>query len=397
MTLLRRLSVILVILMTVFTGFGLIIPVLPVVIERTQAAPINLGLMLAVYSVMAFALSPWWGHLSDRIGRKPVLIVGLLGFSISFILFGLVIHILWLMYLTRILAGGFSGAVTSSAMAYVADVTDDEHRTSGMALAGMAIGLGFIIGPAVGGLLAPLGLRVPFLAAGGVALVNALWGWATLPHVAVPASASSGLADRPSRWAAFAGPVKYLFLVGFVGQFTITSLEGTLQYFEIAKIGATPQNIGAMLFISGVAGILVQGILVRRYVTQGREMPALILGLMASGIGLLLILLSRNFWTATAYLTVFGGGNAVLRPTLQSLITRQSVVARGLTTGLMSSFDSLARITGPVLATLLFQVAHPLPFILASGVAFGALGLICAYRNHTVPRTRGKDTEPLAD
>ena len=395
MALLRRLSVILVILMTVFTGFGLIIPVLPVVIDRAHAAPINLGLMLAVYSVMAFALSPWWGHLSDRIGRKPVLTVGLLGFSISFILFGLVIHILWLMYLIRILAGGFSGAVTSSAMAYVADATDDEHRTSGMALAGMAIGLGFIMGPAVGGVLASLGLRVPFLAAGGFALANALWGWAALPPVSTPATAPSSFAGNPSRWMALESSLKYLFLVGFVGQFTITSLEGTLQYFEMAKIGATPQSIGTMLFLSGVVGVLVQGIFVRRYVTQGREMIALVLGLMVSGTGLLLILLSCNFWTATAYLSVFGAGNAVLRPTLQSLITRQTILARGLVTGVMSSFDSLARVMGPVLATGLFQVAHPLPFILASGSAFSALGLICAYRNHTLPRDR-QDIAPLA-
>ena len=390
MTLWRRLSVILAILMTVFTGFGLIIPVLPVVIERAQASPVNLGLMLAVYSVMGLVLSPWWGHLSDRIGRKPVLITGLLGFSLSFILFGLVIHVIWLMYLTRILAGAFSGAVTSAALAYVADVTNEENRTSGMAMAGMAMGMGFIIGPAIGGMLAPLGLRIPFLCAGGVALANAIWGWWRLPSQKTLASSPYAPASRPSRRTAFKGPVKYLFLVGFVGQFTVTSLEGTLQYFESAKIGATPQNIGTMLLISGVMGVMVQGILVRRYVTREREMLALILGLVVSGTGLILILLSRNFWTATAYLTLFVTGNAVLRPTLQSLITRQSPAAKGLTTGLMASFDSLARIIGPILATALFQVAHPLSFILSSGVAFGALGLVYIYRSHTMPKPQNQ-------
>lgn len=383
MKLFKRLSVILTILMTVFIGFGLVIPVLPVVIQHVGAKPINLGLMLAAYSVAAFLLSPWWGHLSDRIGRKPVLLIGLLGFSLSFILLGFAIHLLWLMYLARIVGGGFSGAVTATAMAYVADATDEANRTKGMALAGMAIGMGFIIGPGIGGLLARLGHAVPFFGAGLFALGNAVWGALALRE-SNHSSQPQDLAQRATaRWAAFSGSLKYLFLVGFVGQFTITSLEGTLQYFEIDKIGATPGEIGGMFFISGIVGILIQGGVVQRYVTRGREITTLYAGLVVSAVGLALILVSQNFWTATLYMTLFGAGNTVLRPTLASLITRRTQAGQGLTNGLMSSLDSLARIIGPLLATFLFQIRHSIPFIFASVVALGATALVAIYHRTT--------------
>lgn len=162
----RRIAVILSMLITVFVGFGLIIPVLPLMISGVGAKPYQLGLMLAVYSAVSFVVSPLWGRLSDRVGRKPVLILGLFGFAASFVTFGLAAHILWLMYVARIIGGGFSGAVTATAMAYVADVTGVEDRTRGMAFAGMSIGVGFILGPALGGLLSTFGTATPFFAAG---------------------------------------------------------------------------------------------------------------------------------------------------------------------------------------------------------------------------------------
>ena len=383
MELLKRLAVILTMLMTVFIGFGLIIPVLPLMIKNVGAQPLNLGLMLAVYSAVAFLMSPWWGHISDRIGRKPVLLIGLLGFAISFIVFGLAAHLLWLMYVARIIGGGFSGAVTATAMAYVADVTSVENRTKGMAFAGMSIGMGFIIGPGVGGLLAHFGNVVPFFVAGVLAIGNAIWGAMALPESMNQTDRQNLTTSVPSksRWAAFSGPLKYLFLVGFVGQFTITSLEGTFQYFEMDKIGATAGEIGTMFFISGTVGALIQGGVVQRYVTHGREVFTLYTGLIVSGMGMFLILFSRNFWTAALFMTLFGAGNTVIKPTLTSLITKQTKVGQGLTNGLMSSLDSLARIVGPLLATALFQLDHNIPFILAGAAALLATTLVAGYRH----------------
>ncbi|MCL6547629.1 MAG: MFS transporter [Alicyclobacillus sp.] len=388
----RRLSVILLMLVTVFIGFGLIIPVLPLMVSHVGAKPINLGLMLAVYSAVAFVVSPWWGRLSDRIGRKPVLIVGLVGFAISFITFGLAKNDLWLMYTARVIGGGFSGAVTATAMAYIADVTDVENRTKGMAFAGMSIGTGFIFGPFVGGLLSAYGIEVPFFAAGVLALLNALWGAVALKESVTAERRTAAREASGSRWQAFAGALKYMYLVDFVAQFSIAALEGCFQYYEAAKIGATAREIGFMFFISGVVGAAIQGGLVQRYVKHGREIPTLYLGLVVSGIGLLSILLSVNFWTAALFMTLFGAGNTVLKPTLTSVITKETTVGQGLASGLLSSMDSLARIIGPVLATYLYQFQRGLPFVFMAVVAFVAVGLVYAYQrasNHERIVTEG--------
>ena len=385
----KKLSVILVMLITVFIGFGLIIPVLPLMVKQVGAAPIQLGMMLAVYSAAAFVTSPWWGHMSDRVGRKPVLITGLLGFAISFLLFGLAQHILWLMYFARVIGGGFSGAVTATAMAYIAEVTSVEDRTRGMALAGAAIGLGFIIGPGVGGLLSRFGLSVPFFGASLLAAGNALWGFAALresrgaEHRKADSSAESAFAK--SRWAAFSGSLKYLYLVGFIGQLAVTALEGTFQYFEMLRIDANAVQIGGMFVISGLVAALVQGGIVPRYVKHGREIPALYVGLIVSGIGLLLLLLSVNFWSAALFITVFSVGNTVIRAPLTSLITKQTKVGLGLANGLLSSLDNLARIAGPLLATALYELRPSLPYALVAVVTFAATGLLGVYKHAAKP------------
>lgn len=374
----RRVAVILTMLTIVFIGFGCIIPVLPLMVAGTGARPFHLGLMLAVYSAVGFFISPWWGRLSDKVGRKPVLITGLLGFAVGFIVFGLAQHMLWLMYVARIVAGGFSGAVTATAMAYIADVTGVEQRTRGMAFAGMAIGFGFIIGPAFGGLLSRWGVAVPFYAAGVLAILNALWGLAALRESLTPERRGQAAAANTSRWAAFAGPLKYLYLVDFVSQFCISSLEGVLQYFEMVKIHATAFDIGMMFLISGIVGAAVQGGIVS-FIKHGKELPAMVAGLVISGIGLWLILLSRNFWTAALYMTIFGASNTVIKPTLQSVVTKKTRVGQGLASGLISAMDNLARIVGPILATVLYQVHIGLPFIVAGAVAILATALVYAY------------------
>lgn len=386
----KRLRVILVMLVTVFIGFGLMIPVLPLMVTNAGADAFQLGLMLALYSTVSFFLSPYWGRLSDRIGRKPILVVGLVGFALSFLILGLAVHTLWLMYVSRIVGGAFSGAVTATAMAYVADVTDTLDRTKGMALAGMSIGFGFIIGPAVGGILGGVSIPLPFFVAAALALLNALWGLLALPESLAPEvrreRSLMSAHGSTSRWSAFQGPLKYMYLVDFVSQFTISSLEGCLQLFEMVKIHASSIQIGWMFFISGIVGALIQGGMVRRYVTHGREVPTLYIGLFVSAVGLVLLVFSRNFATAALYMTIFGAGNTVIKPTLTSLVTKETRVGQGLANGLLSSMDSLARMIGPLFATLIFEVHMNLPFLVAAVVAILAMVLVGRYQ--TMGRTQ---------
>lgn len=376
----RQLSVIMILLLTNFIGFAIIIPVLPVVLEYTGKANTHLAWMLALYSAVSFVMSPIWGAWSDRIGRRPIIMTGMLGFSFSFLLFGLAGEQLWLMYISRLIGGMFSGAVTSCAVAYVADITSDEERTNGMGLVGMSIGLGFVIGPAVGGLLSYWGHNVPFFASSALALMG--WAFAVkwLPESRRPAPAGgAGQAGgvKVSRWRAFQGVLKYLYVLSFLVSFTLAGLESVFQLFQQDKIGLDSVGAGFMFLVNGIVGAFIQGYVVRKRIKKGMETASVLVGLLLSAAGFFLILLSQNWWTATLYMCIFGAGNALIRPCVTSLITQKTSVSQGIATGLMSSMDSLGRIMGPLLmGAVLFDWSPALPFVAGGALCLAALGLL---------------------
>jgi len=373
----KRIGVIMVMLITIFLGFGIIIPVLPEMIVGSGAERFHLYVMLAVYSAASFVLSPIWGALSDRIGRRPVLMTGVLGFSASFLLFGLSDGNLFLMYASRILGGIFSGATTACAVAYVADIVPEERRTRAMGLVGMSIGLGFIFGPGIGGLLSAFGNEVPFFAAAALAFGNFLFALALLRESLPPERRRAGLAGaKTSRWAAFRGPIAYLFVLMFVLTFALAGLESTLQYYQIDRFRATPQDMGVMFLVSGIVGALVQGGFIRRYAKPGTEPTLIRVGLVVQALGFILLLFSRDVWTASLFMSVFAVGNSLLRPCVTSLITQTTQAGQGVTGGLSSSMDSLGRIAGPLVAGGLFEAQSSLPFFAGAAVSLGAMLLL---------------------
>ncbi|MBO8170454.1 MAG: MFS transporter [Bacillaceae bacterium] len=376
----KRLIIIASVLVNIFIGFGLVIPVMPMMVEEAGAAPFHLGMMLSIYSAVSFVVSPLWGALSDRIGRRPVIMSGLFGFSISFFLFGISGDNLWLMYISRILGGIFSGAATSSAIAYIADITTDEERTKAMGLAGASIGLGFIFGPAMGGLLSVFGYATPYFASSVLSLINLFFAMKMLEESLSPEKrAETRTKEKTSRWAAFSGALKYLYLLSFFVTFTLAGLESTLQYFEVKKIQATSLEIGIMFAISGIVGAVIQGGVVRKLVKKGQEGRTIMIGLIVSGLGFLLIIFSADFWTATLFVAIFGAGNALIRPCVTSLITQKTTVGQGVASGLISSMDSLGRIAGPLLGTALFQVDIRLPFVSGGLLSFAAITLLIGF------------------
>ncbi|WP_309122099.1 MFS transporter [Paenibacillus sp.] len=378
----KRIGVIMVMLITIFLGFGIIIPVLPEMIVGSGAERFHLYVMLAVYSAASFVLSPIWGALSDRIGRRPVLMTGVLGFSASFLLFGLSDGNLALMYASRVLGGIFSGATTACAVAYVADIVPEERRTRAMGLVGMSIGLGFIFGPGIGGLLSVFGNEVPFFAAAGLAFCNFLFALAMLSESLPPERRRIKTAGpKTSRWTAFRGPIAYLFVLMFVLTFALAGLESTLQYYQIERFEASPQDIGVMFLVSGIVGAIIQGGFIRRYAKPGTE-PALIrFGLVIQALGFILLLFSRDVWTASLFMSVFAVGNSLLRPCVTSLITQTTQAGQGVTGGLSSSMDSLGRIAGPLVAGGLFEAQSSLPFFVGAAVSLGAMLLLGRFVN----------------
>ncbi|TVY06734.1 MFS transporter [Paenibacillus cremeus] len=375
----KQLAIIMVLLMTIFIGFGIIIPVLPDAITGSGASNFHLGMLLSIYSLASFLMSPVWGGLSDRIGRRPLIIIGTLGFSISFLLFGLAGGNLLLMYASRILGGLFSGAATACAVAYVADITTEENRTKGMGLVGMSIGLGFIFGPAVGGLLSHYGYEVPFFVASGLAFATFLFALIMLPESLSMEKRRMPHQAKASRWTAFVGALKYLYVLSFFVSFSLAGIEATLLLFERDQIGASATQLGIMFAVSGVVGALIQGGVVRRLIKKGQEARVTGIGLVLSAIGFVLILLSSNLLTASIYLSVFAAGNALIRPCVTSLITQKTKVGQGVASGLSSSMDSLGRITGPLLCAAVYDYSHSMPFLTGAILSLAALYLLTRF------------------
>jgi MFS family permease len=375
----KQLGTIMVLLMTVFIGFGIIIPVLPAMVESHGNVSFHLAWMLSIYSAASFFMSPVWGSLSDRFGRRPILLIGLCGFGVSFLIFGLSSGHLYWMYASRIVGGLFSGAVTACAVAYVADITTEENRTKGMGLVGMAIGLGFIFGPPIGGVLSLISLPTPFFAASFLSFLLVVLAYRLLIE-SLPKSERSHKAEvKPSRWTAFSGSIKYLYVLSFFVSFTLAGLEATFQFFQVKQIGASPFEVSMMFFASGIVGALIQGGVVRKRIKKGGEKKAIFIGLILSAIGFFLIIFSSNLWTAAIYMSVFGAGNALIRPCVISLITQRTTVGQGVASGLNSSMDSLGRIAGPLIAMILYGFTISLPFLVSGILCLAAISLLVRY------------------
>jgi len=365
-------SPLLVIFITVFidlVGFGIVIPVLPYYAEGTRfgATPREVGLLFASYSVMQLIFSPVLGRLSDKHGRRPILLISLLGTCLGFLILGFATT-LWMLFLGRII-DGISGGNISTAQAYIADITTTENRAKGMGLIGAAFGMGFVFGPAIGGILSRWGIHVPFLFAGALAFANAILLYFTLPETVTPdhparISAASGrawkqvLAALRQRRLAFVLSIYFLSIVAFSIMTAVFSL------FMMFRLGYDAWHAGWIFAFVGVISTIVQGGLIGKLVKRFGE-PALVIvgGLLfsvslfaspfvAPAIGLLGIL------SIGALSSI---GNALSAPSLTSLASKSASAAeQGGVLGVMQSVASLARAVGPSLAAVLIYsaVAH---------------------------------------
>ncbi|WP_423802311.1 MFS transporter [Neobacillus sp. SAB-20_R2A] len=376
------LPILFVVMFLVMVGFGIIIPVLPFYAEEMGANPTELGLLMAVYSLMQLIFAPMWGRLSDRIGRKPVMMIGITGLALSFFIQAISTE-LWMLFVARILGGILSSANMPTAMAYVADITTEENRGKGMGIIGAAVGLGFVFGPAVGGIFSKISLSMPFFLASGSAAITLVLVFLLLKeskHVTGQASE-----EKSSIWKAFTREVSVLFFVQLFISLSLSGLEATFAYFAAEKAGLDSTQLGYIFMIMGFGGALVQGGLVGRLTKKYGESAVIQGGMIVSAIGFGLILLVDNFTTAAIYLTIFGLGNGVIRPSVSSLLTKTSSAGHGSSTGLLSSFDSLGRIIGPPLGGWLFSLAIGLPYISGAIITILAFFMFLFFRPRVKP------------
>ncbi|WP_461202535.1 MFS transporter [Anoxybacillus sp. TBDG-1] len=381
----RYLPLLFVVMFLVMMGFGIIIPVLPFYAENIGATPTQLGWLMAVYSFMQFLFAPMWGKLSDRYGRKPMLLIGIFGLALSFFLFALATK-LWMLFAARIIGGFLSAATMPTAMAYVADVTTEENRGKGMGIIGAAVGLGFIFGPAIGGVFSKHSLTVPFWIAGSLALITTVFVFFFL-HESLPKEKRVNTQKtHPSLMSALQSPLARLYVLQLIVTFSLAGLEATFAYFAAKRAGLSSTELGYIFMIMGLAGAIVQGGMLGKLIQSFGEGTVIRAGLFLSALGFSLILFIHNFWTAALYLTIFGIGNGVIRPCVSALLTKHTTDGQGSATGILSSFDSLGRIGGPAIAGWLFTVKPSLPYMTGIVLTFVSFALFQSFQRTTMQK-----------
>ena len=374
------------------TGLGLIIPVLPKLIEQLVHGSISeaskwAGWLTFAYAIMQFLFAPILGNLSDQFGRRPILLLSLFGFGIDYIFLALAPSIGWLI-VGRIIAG-ITGASMTTATAYIADISTNENRAQNFGMIGAAFGLGFIIGPVMGGLLGEYGARLPFVVAAILSLVNALYGYFVLPE------SLSKENRRPFEWKR-ANPLasllrlkKYPSIDGLIGSLILIylashSVQSTWTFINIAKFKWSEATIGYSLGVVGILVALVQGVLIRFVNPKIGNEKSVYIGLLLYAGGLILFAFASQTWMMFVFLIPYCLGG-IAGPALQSIISgKVPSNEQGELQGALTSLISATTIIGPLMMTYLFahftQKNAPIhfpgaPFLLGAILMLGSAAI----------------------
>jgi MFS transporter, DHA1 family, tetracycline resistance protein len=375
------LSPLVIIFVTVFIdllGFGIIIPLLPFYAQTFGASALVVGLLSTSFSLMQFLFAPVWGRLSDIVGRRPVILTGLLGSALSYLAFGLAAS-LPMLFAARILAG-IAGANVSTAQAFIADSTTPENRARGMGLVGAAFGPGFIFGPALGGFLSHWGYSAPAFFAAALSLANFSAGLFLLPESLPPTKRGSDA--KPGRIAAFQRAVSrpklaLVFTVSFLVMMAFASFESMFALFAESRFAFGATTIGYLFAWVGVVLALVQGLVVGRVVKrvgEHRVLPAAILVMVFALAG---VAVAPNVPMLMAAIGLLAMGIGLNSPSMLSVVSLLADPAdQGSTLGVSQSVASLARIVGPLWGGFVFDhFGHSVPFYTASALMLVACGL----------------------
>ena len=364
-------------------GFGLVIPLLPFYAVRFGASPQQVTLLLATYSLFQLFAAPLWGALSDRIGRRPVLMTSMAASALAYLWMGSATE-LWMLFAARALAGACAGNI-AAAQAYIADVTTPENRAKGMGLIGAAFGLGFIFGPALGGFLAgndpaTANLEAPAWVAAGLSLV-ALGGVLFLLRENLTPE-QRGSAQRRGRIGAILGTLRRpvlsrLILIFFLVILAFAGMESTFALWAMRQFRWGPEQVGYVFAYVGVLSAIMQGGLIGRLTRSFGEERLLLCGLALIGLGLLVLPFARDVPLLAVAVSGLALGMGLTQPSLNSLISRRAGRAeQGEVLGVSQSVGSLSRVIGPALAGLLFADLGRNSSFLFGAVLIGAAFLL---------------------
>lgn len=367
-------------------GFGILIPLLPYVSREFQATEIQAGLLMAAYSVMQFLFAPFWGRLSDRVGRKPIILLSLAGSTAGYILFAFA-QSLALLFVSRIVSG-IAAANISTAQAIVADCLPPEKRTHGMGMVGAAIGLGFVLGPALAGILvSDHHYMLPFVVAAALSGFDLALAWLLLPET-VNLRDDQHLEERRFSLDRLVGSLEAPHVPRLLGAsllyFTAFSvMESTIAFYGSDLFGMTAKQNGYILFGVGIILVIIQGRIVGRAALRFGDHNLMLFG--AGGVlaGLLMMSAAPVFWFFIVSAMVMAAASGLVIPSLTSLISQLSTPeVQGGILGMNQSMASLGRILGPLAGTAIYQWAGPrYPFFSSAVMVLAMLMILVPLRS----------------
>jgi len=371
----RNLYILTFTLFVVMLGYGIVIPILPFYIESMDAGGTELGLLTASYAVMRLIFGPIWGSLSDRLGRKPILLIGIFGYVVTMLWFGLATQ-LWMLFAARILSGILSSATAPTTMAYIGDSTSEKERGGGMGLLGAAGGIGTIFGPVLGGFLADESLAMPFFVAAGLAFLSLVLTAIFLPESLAEAErqkkGEGKLLDLKSWWAALFSPIGSLLLLTFICTSGLMIFANVFGLYTLEKFDFGPDDVGVMMMVLGLVSALTQGLLAGPATKRWGDTMVIKITLLGTAGGFLLMFLANSYLTILLATAFFALMTALQVPALTSLTSRRATIPQGIAMGLSNSFISLGRIVGPIGGGVALDIYAGLPYL--SGAAVMLLG-----------------------
>ena len=371
-------------LLVVMLGYSIAMPLLPFYIENFGVGGTQLGWLMSTYSLMQLVCAPIWGILSDRYGRKPILSVGVLGYTVCLFLIGMA-QSFTMLFIARSLSGILSSATMPTAMAYIGENSARTERGRDMGQLGAAVGIGVIIGPLLGGVLSVRSLSLPFFVGSGLALLSLLLVVFFLPESrSVQASrvtmTQAGASDAPHPRAldvyshVLMGPTGILLLLVLIMSFGMTNFQGMIGLYAVDKFGFNTKQVGSIWMLMGIILIIGQGVLVGPLSRRLGELQLIKLGLLGGALGFAAVALAVDYLTVMLALGFFVMALSVIGPSLNSHISTYAEGQQGALMGLNSAFTSLGRVIGPLWGGYIYDVNVAYPFL--SGAATLMLGLL---------------------
>jgi multidrug resistance protein len=366
-------------------GLGVLFPVLGFFTRDLGLSDFQAGILISSYAFASFAAAPLWGRFSDRYGRRPSILIGLLGFSLTFGLFALGSSFGELLA-ARFFGGLLAAAAMPSVMAYAADSSDPSQRSRAIGMVGASFGLGVVAGPAIGAFVADAwGLRAPFWLASGIGLFSAAAVWALLPESLTPAlreaapSRRRELAARGMTRARMVGVLSPYLAFSFLMQTSRMALEGTIAFLVADRLRGDVRDVGLLLVAAGLAAAAVQGGGIRALTRLYSDRSIMVAGSLMACVGVAALAIPGGWLMLTGSVLVLAVGSALQLPTFTAELSRQAESIQGEAQGLNTSAQSLGRVVGPLLFTALYQATGTvLPYLIAAGLVVAALAIVRA-------------------